>query len=133
MQHPTLQLYREAPGEFMFRLSDREGRILFTSGESYTSKLFCFSAMEFIKAHSPFDNFYSRQITPDGKYCFTIRESSGRTLAESKLYPDYFSRENAISAVKGLGPFAVIEDLTDVFTPGTLNNPDLTQLLTINN
>ncbi|CAN5747906.1 YegP family protein [soil metagenome] len=47
------EVYRDANGEFRWRLKASNGQVIATGGEGYTTKSGCLNGIESVKTHAP--------------------------------------------------------------------------------
>lgn len=100
---------KSSNGQFYFVLTAKNGEVILTS-EMYTTKQNCLNGIDSVKAHSPYDRYYSRKIATNGKYYFTLHASNGQVIGTSQMYVSVQGRDNGISSVKENGPISQIVD-----------------------
>jgi uncharacterized protein YegP (UPF0339 family) len=94
----TFEVYKDAAGEFRFRLRARNGRILLSS-EGYTSKASALNGIEAVKANTGDPNQYLKSATDTGKHRFAIKARNHEVVGQSQNYESAAGRDAGIEAV----------------------------------
>ncbi|GLT13878.1 YegP family protein [Vibrio algivorus] len=105
------ELYKDAAGEFRFRLKAGNGQNILAS-EGYTTKASCENGIDSVKANAPDDSKYERKETAARKYMFNLKAGNHQVIGTSQSYESTASRDNGIESVKTNAPTAPIEYLT---------------------
>lgn len=114
MLNPRFQIFKDAKGEFRFRLKAKNGEIILRSSEGYTTKQNCQKGIASVKTNAPYDSRYKRGTATNGQYYFVLKSANGEELGISEMYTSTAARDNGIEAVKRDAPNAPVEDLTMV-------------------
>ena len=102
---------KSSNGQFYFVLTAKNGEIILTS-EMYTTKQNCLNGIESVKTHSPYDGYYHRSVSTNGKYYFTLHSSNGQVIGVSQMYVSAQGRDIGIASVKENGPISPVVDRT---------------------
>lgn len=105
------ELYKDAAGEFRFRLKAGNGQNILAS-EGYTTKTSCENGIDSVKVNAPDDSKYERKETATGKHMFNLKAGNHQVIGTSQSYESVASRDNGIESVKTNAPTAKIDDLT---------------------
>lgn len=105
------ELYKDAAGEFRFRLKAGNGQNILAS-EGYTTKTSCENGIDSVKVNAPDDSKYERKETAAGKHMFNLKAGNHQVIGTSQSYESVASRDNGIESVKTNAPTAKIDDLT---------------------
>ncbi|MGQ2985364.1 YegP family protein [Flavobacterium sp.] len=98
-------------GEYQFNLKASNGQLILTS-EGYSTKSGCQNGIQSVKNHAPYDSYYDRKTSTNGKYYFTLKASNGQVIGVSEMYESSSGRDSGIESVKSNAPTASTEDLT---------------------
>lgn len=106
------ELFRSAQNQqYYFRLKAPNGETILHS-EGYLQKSGCQNGIASCREHSPFDRFYSKLTTSDGRPYFTLRAANNQVIGVSQAYGSTAARDDGIAAVKKHGSTTVLVDLT---------------------
>lgn len=105
------EIFQGTNNQYYFRLKAANHEIILAS-EGYTTKANCQNGIQSVKAHAPYDSYYSKLIARSGQYYFTLSASNGQVIGVSEMYTTDAARNNGISAVKRDAPDAPVVDLT---------------------
>ncbi|RCS69169.1 YegP family protein [Vibrio casei] len=105
------ELYKDAAGEFRFRLKAGNGQNILAS-EGYTTKASCENGIDSVKSNAPDDSKYERKETTAGKHMFNLKAANHQVIGTSQSYESTASRDNGVESVKTNAPTAPIDDLT---------------------
>lgn len=112
MQNPKFQLFKDAAGEFRFRLRARNGEIILKASEGYVSKQGAKNGISSVQTNSQIDSRYDKFQTAGGKYRFNLKAANGEIIGVSESYESAAGRDNGVASVKTNAPIAPTEDLT---------------------
>lgn len=96
-------------GEYWFVLKAGNGQTILTS-EMYASKSGCENGIESVKTNAKEDKNYSKLISSNGKYYFTLKATNGQVIGTSEMYETASARDNGIESVKENAPRATVEE-----------------------
>lgn len=105
------EVYKDAAGEFRFRLKASNGQNILAS-EGYKTKASCENGIESVKTNCMHDDRFEKKETTSGKYRFNLKAANHQVIGTSQSYESKASRDNGIESVRNHAPNAVIEDLT---------------------
>ena len=105
------ELYKDAKGEFRFRLLSADGDNLL-SGEGYKQKPSAVKGIESIKKNAADDARFDRVTSKSGKPMFNLKAANGQVIGTSSQYADAAARDAAIATVKATAPGASTDDQT---------------------
>ena len=105
-------IFKDVRGEFRFRLRAGNNEIILQSSEGYSSKQGCRGGIAAVKANASLDSRYSKYVTSDSHYAFTLRAGNHEELARSESYPTASARDEGVRDVKRIAPNASTTDLT---------------------
>ena len=103
--------------QFYFRLKASNGQIILAS-EGYTTKDNCNAGIRSVKAHAPYDQYYSRLVATNGQYYFVLKATNGQVIGTSETYTTTQARDAGIQSVKANAPTALVVDLTELSKVG---------------
>ena len=111
MDNPKFQIFKSTVNaQYYYRLRSKNGEIIL-SGEGYTSRQGCLSAIASVKVNAPYDSRYDRRESYS-TYSFNLKAANGEIIGRSETYTSVTARENGIASVKRDAPDAPIEDLS---------------------
>lgn len=96
-------------GKFQVQLRSKAGQILLSS-EEYLTKISCKRTIEKLRTFSKDSGKFQKKTTVDWELYFYLKSASGKAIAISKKYSTNLSREQAITRVRKIAPFAPVED-----------------------
>jgi len=105
------EIYKDARGEFRFRLKAGNGQIILAS-EGYKRKASAASGVESVRKNAAMDQRFDRKAAKNGKFMFNLMASNGQIIGTSEVYEKESSRDNGIESVKKNAPDAVVDDKT---------------------
>ena len=105
------QVYKDAKGEFRFRLCAGNGQTILAS-EGYTKRDGCMNGIASVQKNSPMDERYERKTSSSGKPYFVLKAGNNQVIGNSQMYESESSRDNGIASVKECGPSTTVEDQT---------------------
>ena len=105
------EIYKDAKGEFRFRLKSDDGANLLAS-EGYKQKPSAQKGVESVKKNAADDGRFERMTAKNGKPMFNLKASNGQIVGTSQQYSDEAARDAGIAAVKSAAPGASIDDQT---------------------
>jgi uncharacterized protein YegP (UPF0339 family) len=105
------KLKQSSDGQYYFNLTAANNETILTS-ERYKSKDGAKNGIESVRTNSPDDSRYDRLTASNGKPYFVLKAANQQTIGKSETYSSKQAMENGISAVKGVGPTAPINDQT---------------------
>ncbi|WP_213997628.1 YegP family protein [Arsukibacterium sp.] len=97
--------------QYYFRLKAANHEIILAS-EGYTTKANCLNGVQSVKTHAPYDVYYSKKVSRNDQYFFTLSATNGQVIGVSEMYTTEAARNNGIAAVKRDAPDAPVVDLT---------------------
>ncbi|WP_420859483.1 YegP family protein [Marivivens marinus] len=103
------ELYRDAAGEFRFRLKASNGEILLVS-EGYKQRASAINGIASVKKNAAIDAQFERKETKSGSHMFNLKASNGQVISHSESYTSTSSRDNGIESVKKSARSAEIID-----------------------
>lgn len=106
------ELYKDAAGEFRFRLKAGNGQNIL-AGEGYKAKAGCLNGIESVKKNAADDARYERKDTKAGKFAFNLKAANSQVIGTSQSYESAASRDQGIESVKKNAPDAPVVDLSD--------------------
>ncbi len=107
----TFEIFKDAAGEFRFRLKASNGQIVLTS-EGYSSKAGAKNGVESVQKNSGDPSAFESTTTASGKFRFNLRAKNGQVIGTSQNYESAAARDNGIEAVGRAAKDAKIVDLT---------------------
>ncbi|MET0106354.1 MAG: YegP family protein [Sedimenticola sp.] len=107
----TFELYKDARGEFRFRLNASNGKTILSS-EGYKQRSSAENGIASVKKNSPDDNRYERKETINGQFMFNLKATNGQVIATSHSFKTPATRDEGIEAVRRNAPEAGVQDLT---------------------
>ncbi len=105
------EIYKDAAGEFRFRLKATNGQNILAS-EGYKDKSGCNNGIASVQKNSGDDDRYERKESTSGKFMFNLKAANHQVIGTSQLYESPQSRDNGIESVKNNAPSAEIIDLS---------------------
>lgn len=105
----SFQLFRDARGEYRYRLRASNGQVILAS-EAYTTKNSALRGVDSVKRNARLDERYRRKQITMGYY-FNLTAANGEIIGVSEVYTNATARDRGIEAVKATAPSAVISDL----------------------
>jgi uncharacterized protein YegP (UPF0339 family) len=77
----------------------KNGEIILTASETYTTKQSCSEGIASVKSNAPLDSRYEKNNVA-GIYSFNLKASNGKILGRSESYTTALARDNGIEDVK---------------------------------
>jgi len=108
MNNPKFIIKTAQNGQFHFNLRARNGEIILTASETYTTKQSCLNGIYSVKENAPHDHRYERKN--GSSYSFNLQAANYKIIGRSESYTTAASRDNGIQAVKDDAPTAPIDD-----------------------
>lgn len=103
------ELYKDAGGEFRFRLKAGNGEKILAS-EGYKAKAGAENGIESVKKNAPNDANYERKTSKNGKFMFNLLAANKQFIGTSEMYESASGRDNGIESVKKNAPDAAVDD-----------------------
>lgn len=97
--------------QYYFRLKAVNNEVILAC-EGYTTKANCLNGVQSVKTHAPYDVYYSKKISRNNQYYFTLSATNGQVIGVSETYTTDAARNNGIAAVKRDAADATVVDLT---------------------
>jgi len=104
------ELYKDAAGEFRFRLKASNGQNILAS-EGYKDKSGCNNGIESVKKNASDDSRYERKESASGKFMFNLKAGNHQVIGTSQQYESAQSRDNGIESVKKNAPDAQVVEV----------------------
>lgn len=105
------EIYKDAAGEFRFRLKASNGQNILAS-EGYKDKAGCKNGIASVQKNASDDARYERKQTASGKFSFNLKAGNHQVIGTSQQYASEKSRDNGIESIKNHAPNAsVVETL----------------------
>jgi uncharacterized protein len=104
-------IVKRSNGQFQFNLQAENGEIILTS-EGYITNSSCRNGIECVRGDSHNDKNYSRKMSADSKYYFTLKAGNGEVTGVSEMYETAAGRDKGIEAVKANTDGAMVDDLS---------------------
>lgn len=101
------EIFLGTDSQYYFRLRAANSEIILQS-EGYSTRQGAVNGVQSVRAHSPYDRFYSRLPSRDNKYYFTLNAANSQTIGMSQVYSSSAAREIGIESVKRNGPTAPV-------------------------
>jgi len=108
MNNPKFVIKTAQNGQFHFNLRARNGEIILTASETYTTKQSCLDGIYSVKENAPDDQRYERKN--GSRYSFNLQAANYKIIGRSESYTSLAGREDGILAVKRDAPTAPIDD-----------------------
>ncbi|HUF10888.1 MAG TPA: YegP family protein [Rhodothermales bacterium] len=102
------ELYKDAGGEFRFRLKAGNGEKILAS-EGYKVKASAESGIESVKKNAPSDASYEKKTSKNGKFMFNLLAANKQVIGTSEMYESESGRDNGIKSVKTNAPGATVD------------------------
>lgn len=101
------EIFLGSDSQYYFRLRAANSEIILQS-EGYSTRQGAVNGVQSVRTHSPYDRYYSRLLSRDNKYYFTLSAANNQIIGTSQLYTTSTAREVGIESVKRNGPTAPI-------------------------
>lgn len=108
MNNPKFVIELARNSQFYFNLKARNGEIVLTASETYTTKQSCLNGIYSVKENAPNDQRYERKN--GSSYSFNLIAANYKIIGRSESYRSLAEREEGIQAVKRDAPGAPIDD-----------------------
>ena len=105
------EVYKDAKGEFRFRLKASNGQNILAS-EGYKTRANCMNGVQSVQKNAPADDRFERVETKSGKHMFNLRAANKQIIGTSQSYESAAARDNGIASVKKNAADAEIDDQT---------------------
>jgi uncharacterized protein YegP (UPF0339 family) len=105
------ELYKDAAGEFRFRLKAANGEIVLSS-EGYSSKAGAMNGIDSTKENAASADMYESSETAAGKHRFVLKAKNHQVIGQSQSYESASGRDNGIGAVGRAADGATVDDQT---------------------
>ncbi len=105
------QVYKDAKGEFRFRLCAANGQTILSS-EGYKKKDGCMNGIASVQKNSPMDERFERKTSASGKPFFVLKAGNNQVIGNSQMYKSEDARDGGIESVKSCGPTETVDDQT---------------------
>lgn len=89
----------ENTGLFRFQLKTANGELLLTSID-FTSEQEANAVIESFKTVTLYKTRFERKTTPNGKFHFVLKDTSGKPVAKSPYYTSEAGMQNGMEAVR---------------------------------
>ncbi len=106
----VFEIYKDAAGEYRFRLKAPNGEIILVS-EGYTTKANAKKGVKSVKKNAPTNSRYQRKKASDDQYMFNLKAANREIIGTSETYTTSASRDYGIQRVKHYAPGAKVVDL----------------------
>lgn len=93
------EIFQGVVKQYYFRLRAANGEIILKS-EGYWTYQGVENGVGSVRVHSPYDGYYVRARSQDGRYYFTLRATNNHTIGMSQLYSTATARDRGIDSVK---------------------------------
>ena len=107
----TFEIFKDASGEFRFRLKASNGQVVLTS-QGYSSKASVKNGVESVQKNGEDRSSFEAKTTESGKHRFNLRAKNGQVIGISQNYESAAARDNGIDAVGRAAKDAKVVDLT---------------------
>jgi uncharacterized protein YegP (UPF0339 family) len=94
--------------EFYFELENENDEIILRSFESYSSKQYCLTEIEWVREFAVIDSHYTKHNAGSGRPTFRLRALNNRVIALGVSYNSIMARDLGIEEVKQLAPIASV-------------------------
>jgi len=111
MVNGRFELYKDAVGEYRFRLKAANGEIIGAS-EGYTTKANAENGIDSVKKNAENSDQYTIFEGGDGKYYFNLKALNNEIILRSQGYTSKSGAQTGCSSVKAHAPEAQVFDLT---------------------
>jgi len=105
------EIYKDAKGEFRFRLKAGNGQNVLAS-EGYAKKASCMNGVESVKKNSADEKRFQMKTTPSGKFRFNLTSTNGQVIGTSQNYDSESGCRNGMQAVTRAATGAKTDDQT---------------------
>ena len=105
------ELYKDAGGEFRFRLKSGNGERILAS-EGYKAKSSAQNGIESVKKNAPGDANYVKKVSKNGKFMFNLLAANKQVIGTSEMYDSESGCDNGMASVKRNAPSAAVDDKT---------------------
>ena len=106
------EIYRDAKGEYRFRLKATNGQGILVS-EGYSSRKACENGIASVQRNSADESRFERKTAKNGKRYFVLKAKNSQIIGQGEMYESDASLESGIQSVMKNGPTTTIDDLTD--------------------
>jgi uncharacterized protein YegP (UPF0339 family) len=103
MKNPKFQIRRSTNNQFYFVLIAKNGEIILTASETYTTKQACNEGIASVKVNASIDSRYEKS-NATASYGFNLKAANGEILGRSERYTMAAARDNGIEDVKRDAP-----------------------------
>ncbi len=93
------EIYRDAVGQYRFRLKAANGEIILAS-EGYKQKNGANHGVQSVRKNALFDERYQRKTAADGTFFFNLIAANHEVIGTSETYETKAGREKGINSVK---------------------------------
>lgn len=107
----TFELYKDARGEFRFRLKAGNGEKVLAS-EGYKSKSSAENGIESVRKNAGDSARYEKKAASNGKPYFVLKAANHQVIGTSEMYETEASRDAGIESVGRAADGAAVADQT---------------------
>ena len=111
MENPKFQIFQSKSNKkFYFRLRARNGKIVLSGSEGYSSKQSCKNGIKSVSSNAKsIKNFECKE----GKtFTFRLRAKNNEIIGKSQSYKSKRARDNGVKSVQESSKNAPVEDLS---------------------
>ncbi len=105
------ELYKDARGEFRFRLKAGNGEIVLAS-EGYKAISGAQNGIESVKKNAADPARYEKKVSTGGKPYFVLKAANNQVIGNSEMYESEAARDAGIASVANAADGAAVEDKT---------------------
>lgn len=105
------EIFKDARGEFRFRLKSGNGEIVLAS-EGYTAMAGAQNGVESVKKNAGDPARYEKKVSAGGKPYFVLKAGNNQVIGNSEMYESEASRDAGIASVAKAADGAAVEDKT---------------------
>lgn len=106
----VFEVYKDAGGEYRFRLKASNGEIILSS-EGYSAKVNSMNGIESVRENSQVIDRFEPYMDNSGKYRFRLKAPNGQIIGVSEAYESEASCQAGIESVKRWAKDSEIREL----------------------
>lgn len=107
----TFELYKDAKGEFRFRLKAGNGEKILAS-EGYATRAAAENGVESVRKNAADAARFEKKVSTNGKPYFVLKAGNHQVIGQSEMYESETARDNGIASVAKAADGAKLVDQT---------------------
>ena len=104
------EIYKDARGEFRFRLKAENGETILSS-EGYKDRSSAKGGVASVKKNADLLARFDRRVSSNGKPYFVLKAGNHQVIGSSEMYSTEEARDNGIKSVMHVAPLASVVEL----------------------